>query len=112
MSHDTAGADSHVVSDGHAGQDYRSAADPNAVTDFYRRRLRAAKSKFSLFTRQGEPFPKIQRVKRRVDLNRRTNERIIADFDAVVIKKNAVHVDFAMISEKNIFPVVAKKKEP
>lgn len=49
MSHDTAGADSHVVSDGHAGQDYRSAADPNAVTDFYRRRLRAAKSKFTSF---------------------------------------------------------------
>ena len=103
MSHDAAGTDSDVVADGHTGQDHRPSADPNTIADFYRSRLRTAKSKFSLFTRQGEPFPKIQRVKRRIDLNRRTNERIIADFDAVVIKKNAVHVDFAMISEKNIF---------
>lgn len=110
MSHDTAGADSHVVSDGHAGQDYRSAADPNAVTDFYRRRLRAAKSKLTLFPRQSKPFSKIRRMERRVNLNRRVNECVITDFYAVVVKKNAVHIDFTVISEKDIFPVVAKKR--
>ena len=110
MSHDAAGTDSDVVADGHTGQDHRPSADPNTIADFYRSRLRTAKSKLTLFPRQSKPFSKIRRMERRVNLNRRTNECVITDFYAIVVKKNAVHVDFAMISEKNIFPVVAKKR--
>ena len=109
MSHDTAGTDSDVVADGHTGQDHRPSADPNTIADFYRSRLRTAKSKLTLFPRQSKPFSKIRRMERRVNLNRRVNECVITDFYTIVVKKNTVEVDFAMISEKNIFPVIAKK---
>lgn len=110
MSHDAAGTDSDVVADGHTGQDHRPSADPNTIADFYRSRLRTAKSKLTLFPRQSKPFSKIRRMERRVNLNRRANECVITDFYAVVVKKNAVQVDFAMISEKNIISVIDIKR--
>ena len=110
MSHDTAGTDSDVVADGHTGQDHRPSADPNTIADFYRSRLRTAKSKLTLFPRQSKPFSKIRRMERRVNLNRRVNECVITDFYAVVVKKNAVHIDFTVISEKDVISVIDIKQ--
>lgn len=110
MSHDTAGTDSDVVADGHTGQDHRPSADPNTIADFYRSRLRTAKSKLTLFPRQSKPFSKIRRMERRVNLNRWTNECVITDFYAVVVKKNAVHIDFTVISEKDVISVIDIKQ--
>lgn len=110
MGDDAARTDDDIVADSDARQQNGTTADPDIVSDDNRRRLGTAEGKGAVLSGSVEPVGSIGRVKGGIDLYVGCNQRIVADDNAVVVQKGAVHVDFAVVAKIDVVAVVHIKR--
>lgn len=108
--YDASGADHHIIANGDAWQDYRSAADPYIISDRNRSRLRFTEFKRTVFFEDSEPVRGVGWMECRIDLYIRSDQCVISDPNDVVIQKCTVHIHFTIITEINVIAIVRKKR--
>ena len=106
---DAACANDYIIPNSNARQDDRSAANPDIIANGHGSCLGSAKCKGTITSGFSKSICRVYRMKSGIDLNVGRNQRIITDRYFIVIQKGTVHIDFAVVSKKNIVAVVHKK---
>src|SRR5690625_918688 len=96
----TSRSDHRTRADGYARTKNRAAANPNVI---------ANRNRFCKFETSPPDF-RIKRMGRRVDLHGRTKKHVIPNFDLHDIENHAVEIEINLFAERNIGPVIAKKR--
>ena len=97
LDHYGAGADHHIVADGHAGADDHIAAEPYVIADGDR----------ACTFRPGCAYRRVDGMIRGVQAYARPEEHAIADGDPRHVKEDAVHVGVEVVADIGVAPVVA-----
>src|SRR6185437_14392324 len=100
--HNAACADDAAVADGHARKNDRASPDPLIVSDADRASIFQA----------GSPYIRLKRMRRGVQLYRRTHLQIISDLDRRAVEKHAVEVDEGVPSELNVVAIITEEDRP
>lgn len=95
---DAAGADDGAIADRDAGADDRAAADPDVVPDSDRL------GELLLASQLG-----VHRMRRRVDLHGRAEERAVADRNLADVEHDAVEIEEHTLAEMDVRTVVAEE---
>lgn len=103
----TPGPDDTVPANGHAGKKDRAAADPYAIFDRNRFGECPEESCSFFFPVSNEPLLRQYRMAGGIDLHIGCDQYLIADMDWAIVYKCTVYIDDHIVSDKNIFSMIA-----